>query len=190
MLIERKDDHVAGGKCRENRVERAALRQHAEPGLVEAARDERVEPFRLDRAAHEMKAPAHFRIVADAGDRRDLPIAEVAGQYEHALALSHRRNKRLDVLDANQRGLARLRQPAELEELTHQAPQVAVMSLRQTDNLVLRNGVAVNPREVFEDHAAPNRKAAVEDATRYRNDSDRRLRERDRRCTRAIVRQR
>ncbi len=107
MLVEREDDHVAGRERFENRVERAALRQHAEAGLVEAAGDECVEPPGLDRAADEMEAAANFRIVADAGDRRHLPVAEVARQDEHALAHRDRGDEALDVLDAHQRRLAR-----------------------------------------------------------------------------------
>jgi hypothetical protein len=63
VLVEREDDHVAGGEGGEDRVERAALRQHAETRLVEPSRDERVEPS-LDRAAHEMEGrglPDSFR---------------------------------------------------------------------------------------------------------------------------------
>ncbi|MCJ7720306.1 MAG: hypothetical protein MUO36_02440, partial [Candidatus Hadarchaeum sp.] len=69
VLVEREHDHVAGGQQVEDPVERAPLADDAEARLVEAARDERIEPGRLDRATDEMEPAAEVRIVGEAGDR-------------------------------------------------------------------------------------------------------------------------
>ena len=70
--------------------------------------------------------------------RRDLPVAEVAGEDQDALALRVRRDEGLDVLDAHQRQLARRRQPAEAEELAGEPPQVGVVRLREPLDLRFR----------------------------------------------------
>jgi hypothetical protein len=50
--------------------------------------------------------------------------------------------------------LARLRQPAELQEFAEEAPQVPVVCLRETNDLVGRDRVAVDAIQVAEDHSA------------------------------------
>ena len=98
VLVEREDDHVARGQQVEDSVERAPLADDAEARLVEAPRDERIEPGWLDRAADEMEPAAEVRIVGEAGDRRHFPVAEMTGEHEHAFALLQCRAERLDVL--------------------------------------------------------------------------------------------
>src|SRR4029079_3773320 len=84
VLIEWEDDDVARFEALENRVERPALAQDAEAALAETPVDQRVEPARPDRAADEMEAAAHMGKMAQARDRRDVEIAEVAGTAPRA----------------------------------------------------------------------------------------------------------
>ncbi len=107
VLVERKHDRVAPLEPLEHRVERAALGEDAEAGLVEAARDQRVEPggliarrtkWNLPRISGKWAMPA---IVATS----QLPKWPV--RIEDALALRERGDEGVDVLDAHQRRLAR-----------------------------------------------------------------------------------
>ena len=139
VLVEREDDDVAGGEEVEDPVERSALADHAEAGLVEPARDERIEPARLERAADEVELAAKRRIFREPGDRRHFPVAEMAGEDQHALALLQGGGEGLVVLDAHQRRLALGRHEAEVEEFAEKLQQVAVVRLRERDDLVLRN---------------------------------------------------
>src|SRR6185437_2100586 len=86
VLVERKDHDVAAIEQRHDAVERAPLADNAEAGSVEPAGDERIEPVRLDRPAHEVEPPTDFRIILDACDSRDFPVAEMTGQHQYALA--------------------------------------------------------------------------------------------------------
>src|SRR4030095_4769606 len=63
VLVERKDNHVAGRQRGEDRIERTALWQHAEARLVEAAGDEGIEPLRLYPATPKIKNAAASRAV-------------------------------------------------------------------------------------------------------------------------------
>jgi hypothetical protein len=87
VLVEGKDDHIARGEAVEDPVERPALADHAESSLVESPRDEGIEPARLEGAPDEMELAAKLRIFREPGDRRHFPVAEVAGEDQHALAL-------------------------------------------------------------------------------------------------------
>src|SRR5690349_6951075 len=97
VLIERKHDDVAALEQRDDRVERAALRDDTETGTIETLRDERVEPTRLDRPANEMEAAANFRVVLDAGDGRNFPVAEMPGENQHTLAAPERLGEELEI---------------------------------------------------------------------------------------------
>ena len=65
-----------------------------------------------------------------------------------------------------------------------------VVRLRQAHDLVVRDGVAVDAPQVREDDVAAQREEAVQEPAGERHVDRRGLRERDRRCARAIVRQR
>ena len=104
-------------------------------------------------AAHEMKAAVHLREWRDAGDGRHLPVAEVAGQHQHALAALERADERLDVLDAHQRGFCAADSQRNSEELDAEAPQVRVVRLRERGRSRLRATVGAEyAAQVVEDH--------------------------------------
>ena len=128
----------------ENPVERAALADDAESCLVEAPRDERVEPARLEGAPDEVEPPAKRRIFGEPGDRRDFPVAEMPGEDEHALALLQGGDEGLVVVDAHQRRLALCRHEAVVDEFAEELQQMAVVRLREPLDLLLRDGFAIH----------------------------------------------
>src|ERR1022692_68439 len=103
VLVERKNDDVAGGETLEDGIQRPALGQDAEPSAPKAPRHQGIQPSRLDGAADEMKAIAHVRVIAEDCDGRHLEVAEVAGQHQGAFAMVERPIERLDVLQARRR---------------------------------------------------------------------------------------
>src|SRR4029078_8525758 len=104
---------------------------------LESPHDQSIEPVGLEGPAHQEESYAHLRESSDARDGRHFPVAEMAGQEQHALALVIRVDERIEVLDANERELALAREPAKAQELAGEAPQVAVVRLREIDDLVL-----------------------------------------------------
>src|SRR4029079_14416018 len=103
---------------------------------------------------HEMKAPAHFRIVLDSGDRRHFPVAEVTGQHEDALAATKRVDEDVEAVDVHERALALARKPAEAHELGHELPQMRVMRLRQPVDLTGRHCATEHAPQIVDDHLA------------------------------------
>ncbi len=190
MLVEREHDRVAAREPVEHRVERAALGHDAEAGSFETAHDQAVEPVGLERAAHEVEASAHLRKASDARDGRNLPVSEVSRQQEHTLALVIRVDERVQVLDAHQRELALAREPAEAQELAEEAPEVAVMRLREIEHVVVVERRAEDAPQVVEDDPAAEREQVVEHAARERDTDRRGLRNRDRGRARPVVRHR
>src|SRR4051812_24273426 len=160
VLVERKYDDVTGFESLDDVVERAALAHDAEAGAIEAARHERVQPARLDRPPHEMKPAVHLGIILYAGDRRDLPIAEVAGQDQDAFAFAEGSDERIEVLDANDRALAFRRQPTELQKFNGQFREMPVVRLCETVDLRRRNSIAEHAPHVVE-HDAPAKRQRV-----------------------------
>jgi hypothetical protein len=164
VLVEWKDDHVTRFEKPDDPVERAALADDAEAGFVEAARHQVVEPARLDRPAHEMETPVDLRIALNAGNRRNLPVAEMTGEDQHAFATLERAHERVEVFDSDQRALLRARQPAELEKLDTEPPQMRVMRLREPVDLRRRHRGAEHAPQIVEDDAAPDRQNAKQEA--------------------------
>src|SRR5207248_7938375 len=153
MLIEWKDDHVAGGEPLEDGIERSALGHDAEPGASKPPRYHCVEPAWLDGAAHEMNAAAHLGKIGESGNRRHFETAEVTGDNEHALASIERVGERLDVLYPHRRDAARRRHPAKAQELAKQTPEMGIMRLRQSLDLGCRHGGTEDPAQVLENHS-------------------------------------
>ena len=106
MLVEREHDRVAVLQQLEHAVERAALADRAEARAAHPPVDERIEPRRLDRAADEVDAVAHFGKLREPRHGAHLEVAEVAGEHEHALARVPRLRELVDAFDAHQRTLA------------------------------------------------------------------------------------
>src|SRR4029453_111001 len=104
--------------------------------------------------------------MADAGNRRPLPVAEVASQHQHALAALKRLRQRVEVIDADDRRLARGRKPAELEERAQESPQMRVVRLREANDLVGGYVVAVHARQVRENDAATDREPSIQNPAR------------------------
>ncbi len=104
--------------------------------------------------------------------------------------LRQRGGERLDVLDAHQRHLALMRQPAKAQEFAEQAPKVPVVRLRKVDNLILRHPAAVDAAKVVEDHLPPKRQEPVNKFPRRRHIDDVILRHRHGGRADAVVRQR
>ena len=103
----------------------AALGDDAEPRVAEMPVDQRIEPARLDRPAHEMKAAAHLReTAARPAVVDDFPAAEMPGDDDRALALRQRAGERLGILDAHARRAALVRHQQEQEEARVDAQQV------------------------------------------------------------------
>ena len=139
VLVERKDDHIAGREPLENGVERPTLGHDAEARAPKSSRDQCVQPLRLDGAANKVNAAMHLRKAGEARDRRHLEAAEVPRQNQHTLASIERACKRLDALHLHPRGAARGRHPSKAQELAEQSPQMAVMRLRQALDLDRRH---------------------------------------------------
>ncbi len=171
-------------------VERPALGEDAEACLIEAAGDDALEPGRLHRTADEMETPLHLRVVADAGDGRDFPVAEVPGEDEDAFALRLRLDEGVQILDPHQGLDCGRRQPAKLQELTHQLPQVGVMGLRERGDAGVVERLAVDALKVGADHLAPEREQAIQQAARKRHRHRRGFGHRDRRRGVPVVRDR
>src|SRR5215467_7062742 len=129
VLVERKDDDVAAGQAIDDRIEGAPLGQNPESRAAEASRDQRVEPAWLERPPYEVEAAARVREATDPGCGRHLPVAEVAGEHQHAVASTVGGEERLDVLDPHEGLLPRRRDPREPEELDEEAPQMGVVGL-------------------------------------------------------------
>src|SRR5439155_105557 len=166
VLIEWKHDDVAGFEAFDDPVERASLAHDAEAGAIETPIHELIEPARLDRPAHEMEAAVDFRIVLNAGDGRDLPVAEVTGEDQHAFALAESRDERIQILDADERALPFQREPPELEELDSKLCQVRVMRLGQPFDFARRNRNAEDASKIVQHHTAAKRQSVEQDATR------------------------
>ena len=140
VLIERKHDDVARFQSTDDAIERAALAHDPEAGAIEAPRHERVEPARLYRASHEMKATVNLGIILDPGDSGDLPIAEVAGQDEDALAFSKGGDESIEVLYPHDGAFSLGRQPSELEKFNRQLREMRIVRLCESIDLDRRNG--------------------------------------------------
>src|SRR5215831_9873208 len=102
MLIEREHHQVAATEPFDDRIEGTPFWQNPESRAAEASRDHRVEPARLERPPYEVEAAARVREAADSGCGRHLPVAEVAGQHQHALASTVGGEERVDILDPHE----------------------------------------------------------------------------------------
>ena len=97
-----------------------------------------------------MEAAAHLGIVLDAGDGRHFPVAEMAGEDQHALAAL--RTRRTNSSRFSTRTSSRLRsrrQEAEAHELDDEPPQMRVVRLREPRRSRRRGTALPNTRRRF-----------------------------------------
>ena len=134
--------------------------------------------------------PAKRRILGEPGDRRDFPVAEMAGEDEHALALLQGGDEGFVVLDPHQRRLALGRHEAVVDEFAEELQQMAVVRLREPLDLLLRDGVAIHAAQILQHDRAAERQESVEESSVERHLDGGPLGLRHRRRAAAIVRHR
>src|SRR5438552_8141662 len=164
VLIEWEHDDVAGFEAFDDPVKRAALAHDAEARPIESLRHELIEPARLDRPPDKMEAAVHLRIILDARDGRDLPIAEVTRKDQQALALAKSRDERVQILDADEGALSFGREPAKLEEFDSQPCQMRVVRLRKPLDFIGGNRDAENAPKILQHYATSKRQRVEQDA--------------------------
>ncbi len=114
-------------------------------------------------AANEVDAIAHLRKMREAGHRSNLEVAEMARQYQDALAACERRGEHIDVFHAHRGAFLGLRHPSKAQELAEQPPQMRVMRLREVLDFGLRDRLAEHAAQVFENHLPAYRQEAIQD---------------------------